>query len=66
MAARFIEAYTCEDACGIMKTKDEVEGAPVYRCPGCDSRWIELDERTGEKNDPKAKKSALAKLLHRR
>lgn len=64
MAVRFIEANTCQDACGIIKTRDRVEGAPVYRCPGCDSRWIELNERTGEKDE--AKPSALERLLQRR
>jgi len=63
MAARFIEANTCEDACGILKTDEHVEGAPVYRCPGCDSRWIELDERTPD-GQP-ARRSVVDKLLHR-
>lgn len=48
MPARFIETHPCEDGCGILKTGEKVEGAPVYRCPGCDSRWIELDERVDE------------------
>ena len=34
----------CQDACGEITTDRSVEGAPVYRCPGCDSEWIELDE----------------------
>ena len=48
MAARWLESNPCEDACGTMVTDEVVEGAPVYACPGCDSRWIELDERTPE------------------
>ena len=36
----------CQDACGEITTDRSVEGAPVYRCPGCDSEWIELNERT--------------------
>jgi len=46
MAARFLVSNPCEDACGTLDTDEVVEGAPVYVCPGCDSRWIELDERT--------------------
>lgn len=47
MAARFLVSYPCNDACCEVMTKHTVEGAPVYRCPGCDSEWIELGERTG-------------------
>lgn len=46
MSARFLETWPCQDACGTSVTDERVEGAPVYRCPGCDTRWIELDERT--------------------
>ena len=28
-----------------METDEFVEGARVYACPGCDTRWIELNER---------------------
>lgn len=45
MAARFLASNPCQDACGVIVTPDFVEGAPVYACPGCDTRWIELDER---------------------
>lgn len=45
MAARFLESHPCQDACGVMETGEFVEGAPVYSCPGCDTRWIELNER---------------------
>lgn len=48
MAARFLVTNPCQDACGTIETTDRVEGAPVYRCPGCDSTWIELNERTPE------------------
>ncbi len=47
MAARFLVSYPCEDACCEVMTDGTVEGAPVYRCPGCDSEWIELSERRG-------------------
>ena len=46
MSARFLTSWPCQDACGTVTTDERVEGAPVYRCPGCDSSWIELDERT--------------------
>lgn len=52
MVARFLRSYPCEDACGTLLTREEVEGAPVYRCPGCDSEWIELDERTTVSAEP--------------
>ncbi|GAA4894278.1 hypothetical protein GCM10025789_09380 [Tessaracoccus lubricantis] len=48
MSARFLTTWPCQDACGTIKTDERVEGAPVYRCPGCDSTWIELNERTGQ------------------
>ncbi|MFP5415855.1 MAG: hypothetical protein ACLGHZ_03105 [Actinomycetes bacterium] len=43
--ARYLVSNACEDACATVTTERLVEGAPVYRCPGCDSEWIELDER---------------------
>lgn len=46
MSARFLSTWPCQDACGTLRTDELVEGAPVYRCPGCDTTWIELDERT--------------------
>jgi hypothetical protein len=46
MPARYLVLNPCEDACGTLTTDRTVEGAPVYLCPGCDSEWIELDERT--------------------
>ncbi|MBB1482929.1 hypothetical protein H5392_03525 [Tessaracoccus sp. MC1865] len=46
MSARFLTTWPCQDACGTIKTDELVEGAPVYRCPGCDTTWIELNERT--------------------
>ena len=52
MPARFLVSYPCEDACGEVMTRRTVEGAPVYRCPGCDSEWIELDERTAQPQAP--------------
>lgn len=45
MAARFLVSHPCNDACCEVVTEHTVEGAPVYRCPGCDSEWIELGER---------------------
>lgn len=54
MAARFLVSHPCNDACCEVMTENTVEGAPVYRCQGCDSEWIELGERTTSKpaSDP--------------
>ena len=46
MSARFLTTWPCQDACGTVETDERVEGAPVYRCPGCDTSWIELGERS--------------------
>ena len=48
MPARHLISNPCQDACGTIETDRRVEGAPVYHCPGCDSEWIELAERTAE------------------
>ncbi|GAB3705942.1 hypothetical protein [Mariniluteicoccus flavus] len=48
MPARYLVSHPCEDACSEITTDRLVDGAPVYRCPGCDSEWIELDELTPE------------------
>ena len=48
MPARFLTSNPCQDACGVAETGEFVEGAPVYSCPGCDTRWIELNERKPE------------------
>lgn len=48
---RQLVTHPCEDACGEITTDRTVEGAPVYRCPGCDSEWIELNERTARPVD---------------
>ena len=47
MATRDVVSNPCEDACGTLRTDRTVEGAPVYLCPGCDTEWIDLDERSG-------------------
>ena len=41
---RDLVTFPCQDACGELTTPARVEGAPVYRCPGCDSEWILLSE----------------------
>jgi hypothetical protein len=48
MAARYLVSNPCEDGCGTLSTGRTVEGAPVYRCAGCDSEWIELHERVAD------------------
>lgn len=45
MPEKYIVANTCEDRCGIIRTDEVVDGHPVYRCPGCDSRWYDTDEK---------------------
>ena len=40
---RDLVTFPCQDACGELTTPARVEGAPVYRCPGCDR---ELDGGT--------------------
>ncbi|QIK71960.1 hypothetical protein G7070_06385 [Propioniciclava coleopterorum] len=52
MPARYLTTNPCEDACGTVETDRRVEDAPVYRCPGCDSEWIELGERTPPASRP--------------
>lgn len=52
MSARFLVTWPCQDACGTIETDERVEGAPIYACPGCDSRWIELNERTEPADEP--------------
>lgn len=54
MSARFLRTFPCQDACGTLTTDRTVEGAPVYRCPGCDTEWIELDERTAPDAAPRS------------
>lgn len=44
MPARYLASFRCQDACGTITTERVVDGAPVYRCPGCDSEWLETSE----------------------
>lgn len=57
MSARFLTTWPCQDACGTVETDERVEGAPVYRCPGCDTTWIELNERTIDVPAPPVERS---------
>ncbi|WP_040283751.1 hypothetical protein [Tessaracoccus massiliensis] len=57
MSARFLTTWPCQDACGTVETDERVEGAPVYRCPGCDTTWIELNERTTDVPAPPVEQS---------
>lgn len=52
MTARFLRTSPCEDACGTLPTDRTVDGATVYRCPGCDAEWIELDDVTVVADEP--------------
>lgn len=64
VAARFLMSYPCNDACCEVMTEHTVEGAPVYRCPGCDSEWIELAERTATTHAPVKSESAGVDIVH--
>lgn len=46
MTTRDLICNPCEDGCGEIRTDRTVEGAPVLRCPGCDSEWIYEEQRT--------------------
>lgn len=46
MTTRSITSNPCQDACGTVTTNETVDGAPVQRCPGCDSTWIDESETT--------------------
>jgi len=32
----------CRDACGTVSTGRLFDGAPILRCPGCESEWVEI------------------------
>lgn len=38
---RHLVANPCQDACGTVNTGQLLDGAPIYRCPGCASEWVE-------------------------
>ena len=40
---RHLVSNPCRDACGTIDTGERVDGAPILRCPGCDSTWVELE-----------------------
>lgn len=46
MPAIYLASHPCENACGELETDRRHLGAPVYRCPGCDSEWVEEREIT--------------------
>lgn len=41
----------CKDACGTVTTGQLFEDAPVYRCPGCESQWVELPDGSPDAPD---------------
>lgn len=41
MVAIYLVSNPCEDACGTLELDRRFRGAPVQRCPGCDSEWVE-------------------------
>ena len=38
----------CNDACGTVATGQLFENALVYRCPGCESQWVDLPDGSPE------------------
>lgn len=64
MPARYLVSNPCQDACGTVTTDRTDEGAPIYRCPGCDSEWIELGERNPDASgtQPEAAASGQGEL----
>lgn len=51
-------ANPCRDACGTVPTGDLLDGLPVYRCPGCESQWVESEDIvSGDRNQKLAQSS---------
>lgn len=48
---RNLVANPCRDACGTVATGELLDGAPVFRCPGCDSTWVEVDDTPSTAED---------------
>lgn len=44
MGEKYLVANTCVDRCGIRRTKQVVDGLPVYECPGCLSQWTDTKD----------------------
>lgn len=41
---RHLVANPCRDACGTVPTGELLDGLPVFRCPGCESQWVESED----------------------
>ena len=41
---RHLVTNPCRDACGTVATGEQIEGAPVFRCPGCESTWLDVPD----------------------
>ena len=46
----------CKDACGTVATGQLFDGALVYRCPGCESQWVEVPD--GSRDAPQRTSSS--------
>lgn len=57
---RHLVANPCQDACGTISTGQLFDGAPIYRCPGCDSEWVEIPREPPEAPDQSSKRSSKA------
>ncbi|MDQ7992464.1 MAG: hypothetical protein AAGC63_14535 [Propionicimonas sp.] len=49
---RQLVAHPCRDACGTVRTGRILDGAPVLRCPGCESEWVELPDAPAPVREP--------------
>ena len=41
---RHLVTNPCQDACGTVDTGAQLDGCTIFRCPGCDSTWVDDDE----------------------
>lgn len=57
---RHLVANPCQDACGTLSTGQLLDGDPIYRCPGCDSEWVEIPREPPEPRDQIPKPSPKA------
>ena len=51
---RRLENNPCQDACGTVSTGELLDGAPIYRCPGCGSERVDIPATP----DPDKKRSS--------
>ena len=57
---RHLVANPCQDVCGTVSTGQLFGGAPIYRCPGCASEWVEIPSESPAAPDQSSKRSSRA------